>query len=410
MTEIKRPRGTRDFLPDEMRRRKKAENELRKLAERWGYEEIKTPTFENLELFTLKSGEEIINEIYEFEDKGGRKIALRPELTAPVLRMYVNELRMKAKPIKLYYFDNCFRYERPQKGRFREFWQFGVEVIGSDLPEAEAEVIALSCHMLKALNVEGNLHIGHIGMVRDVLRELDEEEKRVVLRLMDKKDIEGLKIFLSKKRDLLEVLLDIIMSKDEETLEKLENRESVGRFEKTLEILDIYGVEYTIDFSIVRGLDYYTGTVFEIYAKGLGAQDQICGGGSYRLAHLFGGDDVPSTGFALGFDRILEIYNPNETPQMKVAVVSTEGMRKEAIRIALKLREHFPTYVDLMGRGMGAQFSYADAWGAGYVVIVGEREMREGKITLRDMKTGEQRLMKIEEIIRELSHENNNTQ
>ncbi|MHC1567305.1 MAG: histidine--tRNA ligase [Candidatus Syntropharchaeia archaeon] len=409
MTEIKRPRGTRDFLPDEMRRRKKAENELRKLAERWGYEEIKTPTFENLELFTLKSGEEIINEIYEFEDKGGRKIALRPELTAPVLRMYVNELRMKAKPIKLYYFDNCFRYERPQKGRFREFWQFGVEVIGSDLPEAEAEVIALSCHMLKALNVEGNLHIGHIGMVRDVLRELDEEEKRVVLRLMDKKDIEGLKIFLSKKRDLLEVLLDIIMSKDEETLEKLENRESVSRFEKTLEILDIYGVEYTIDFSIVRGLDYYTGTVFEIYAKGLGAQDQICGGGSYRLAHLFGGDDVPSTGFALGFDRILEIYNPNETPQMRVAVVSTEGMRKEAIRIALKLREHFPTYVDLMGRGMGAQFSYADAWGAGYVVIVGEREMREGKITLRDMKTGEQRLMKIEEIIREVSHENNNT-
>ncbi|MCX9015145.1 MAG: ATP phosphoribosyltransferase regulatory subunit, partial [Candidatus Methanoperedens sp.] len=128
---LQKPRGTRDFLPEEMARRKYVENNLRDVAQRWGYGEIKTPTFENIELFTLKSGEGILGEIYNFKDKGDREIALRPELTAPVVRMYVEELQKSAKPLKFYYFDNCFRYERPQKGRFREFFQFGVEIIGS---------------------------------------------------------------------------------------------------------------------------------------------------------------------------------------------------------------------------------------------------------------------------------------
>ena len=133
--ELQRPRGTRDFLPDEMAKRRYVENKLREAATRWGYGEIKTPTFEHIELFTLKSGEGILGEIYNFKDKGDREIALRPELTAPVVRMYVEELQRSPKPLKFFYFDNCFRYERPQKGRFREFFQFGVEIIGSARPE-----------------------------------------------------------------------------------------------------------------------------------------------------------------------------------------------------------------------------------------------------------------------------------
>ncbi len=134
---LQRPRGTRDFTPAETGERRYIENRMRGTAEHWGYEEVKTPTFEHTELFTIKSGEAIVDELYTFKDKGGRDIALRPELTAPVLRMYVNEMSVSPKPIRLYYFENCFRYERPQKGRFREFWQFGVELIGSDRAEAE---------------------------------------------------------------------------------------------------------------------------------------------------------------------------------------------------------------------------------------------------------------------------------
>lgn len=161
---------------------------MRELAERWGYEEISTPTFELAELFTLKSGEAILKDMYEFEDKGGRHLALRPELTAPVTRMYVNELKMASKPTKVYYFGNCFRYEEPQKARYREFWQFGVELIGSDRPEAQAEVIALAYYILESLGIKAELHIGHVGLIREKLRDakMDEEQINKVMRLIDK--------------------------------------------------------------------------------------------------------------------------------------------------------------------------------------------------------------------------------
>ena len=177
---LQRPRGTRDFLPDEMRRRRFVEDVMRDLSNRWGYVEVKTPTFESSELFTIKSGEGILEEIYSFKDKGGRDIALRPELTAPVMRMYVNELQVSPKPIKLFYFDNCFRYERPQKGRFREFWQFGVEIIGGKFPDADCEIIALASEIVNALGVEARLHIGHLGVIRSVLKDLPSETQNAV--------------------------------------------------------------------------------------------------------------------------------------------------------------------------------------------------------------------------------------
>jgi len=184
---IQRPRGTRDFLPAEAWRRSAARKAMQNVLERWGYQEIATPTFEHLELFTLKSGESVLEEIYSFKDKGGRDLALRPELTAPVMRMYVSELQNSPKPQRLYYFGSCFRYERPQKGRFREFWQLGAELIGGTKPDSEAEVIALADRILKSVNVKGDIHVGYLGLVRSLLSKIGAEHRLALMRMIDKR-------------------------------------------------------------------------------------------------------------------------------------------------------------------------------------------------------------------------------
>jgi histidyl-tRNA synthetase len=403
--EVQRPRGTRDFLPEEMTKRKNVENRMRDVANRWGYGEIKTPTFEHIELFTLKSGEGILGEIYNFKDKGDREIALRPELTAPVIRMYVEELQRSAKPLKFYYFDNCFRYERPQKGRFREFFQFGVEIIGSVRPESEAEVIAMSVEMLKSAGVQGDLHVGNLGIVRTLLKDQEVEHQSKIMRYVDKKDDKGLEDYLDRIQAPDEIrgkLFRLIGLRGENAMH--EARELVGdidaikQFETLLELLDVYGLEYQVDLGIARGLDYYTGMVFEIYCEGLGAQNQVCGGGSYRLAQLFGGEDAPSTGYAIGFDRIMEICEVKPDASRRIVVVSFEDTRKEAITISQKLRKIVPVYIDVMGRKFKDQISYANTIGASHVVIVGKNELDAGKVALKDMKTGEQVLVTVEEV------------
>ncbi len=404
---IKRPRGTRDFLPDEMRRRRYVENRMREVAERWGYGEIKTPTFEHIELFTIKSGEAILEEIYSFRDKGNREMALRPELTAPVMRMYVEELQKTAKPLKFYYFDNCFRYERPQKGRFREFFQFGVELIGSGRPEADAEVIALASEMLESAGVKGDLHVGHLGILRALLKDIPSEHHSMIMRLIDKKNHKALEEFLdgiNTPSELKDRLLHIIGLSGINTVQEVkelvgvENTEQLSEFETLLDLLDTYGIEYTVTLGIARGLDYYTGMVFEIYCKDLGAQSQVCGGGAYRLASLFGGEDVPATGFAIGFDRVMEICNVEPEEKKKVVVVCFEDTRKEGIVVAKKLRKYVTTYVDVMGRRLKDQMSYANTIGASYVIIVGKDELDAGKVAFKDMHTGKQELLTLEEV------------
>lgn len=404
--EVQRPRGTRDFLPDEMAKRRYIENKLRDVAVRWGYGEIKTPTFEHIELFTLKSGEGILGEIYNFRDKGNREIALRPELTAPVIRMYVEELQRSSKPLKFYYFDNCFRYERPQKGRYREFFQFGVEIIGSTRPESEAEVIAMAVEMLKNAGVQGDLHVGNLGIVRTLMKDLQPDDQSKIMRLIDKKDDKGLEEFLDKisaPDDMRGKLFRLIglrgINAVGEARELVGDIEAMLQFEALLDLLDVYGLEYQVDLGIARGLDYYTGMVFEIYCEGLGAQNQVCGGGSYRLAQMFGGEDTPSTGYAIGFDRIMEICEVLPDTRRRIVVVSFDDTRKEAIVIAQKLRKHVAVYIDVMGRKFKDQISYANTIGANYVVIVGKNELDAGKVALKDMLTGEQALVTVEEVV-----------
>ncbi len=408
--EIQKPRGTRDFLPEEMAKRKYAENKMREVAERWGYGEIKTPTFEHIELFTLKSGEAILDEIYNFRDKGDREIALRPELTAPVVRMYVEELQRSAKPLKFYYFDNCFRYERPQKGRFREFFQFGIEIIGSARPEADAEVMALAVEMLNSAGVKGDLHVGHLGIVRALLKDILPEHQSKIMRLVDKKDDKGLEEFLDEINapdEMRGKLFRLIGLHGDNAVHEARDLvgdiEAMSQFEALLNLLDVYGLEYIVDLGIARGLDYYTGMVFEIYCEGLGAQNQVCGGGSYRLAQLFGGEDVPSTGYAIGFDRVMEICEAAPQASKRIVVVCFEDTRREALVIAKKLRAHVSTYVDVMGRKFKDQISYANTIGASHVVIVGKNELDQGKVALKDMQTGEQVLVTVEEAVGRLN-------
>ncbi len=407
---INRPRGTRDFLPEVTARRRHVENKMREVVKNWGYGEIITPTFEHLDLFTLRSGEGIIGELYNFTDKGDREMTLRPELTAPVMRMYVNEMQATQKPLKLFYFENCFRYERPQKGRFREFWQFGVEIIGSSRSDADAEVIALATNMLGSAGIKGDLHVGHLGIIRHILGVLETEQQSQIMRLVDKKDDTGLDDYLEQinaPADLRLDLLELICLTGNDAVEKA--RDVIGdipeldTFKELLTLLDAYGINYNVDFGIARGLDYYTGMVFEIYAEGLGAQNQVCGGGSYNLIKLFGGGDIPSTGFGIGFDRIMEICDVKADEPKKVVVISTDSVRLDAIKIANEIRRVTPVHLDIMKRNFKAQMSYANHIGADCTVIVGERELEAGKVTFKDMVSGEQSLLSVEEVIQKLS-------
>jgi len=404
---IERPRGTRDFLPDEMEKRREIERIMRRIAESYGYREVLTPTFEHLELFTIKSGEGIVEEIYAFKDKGGRDLALRPELTAPVIRMFVNECTGMPRPLRFYYFANCFRYERPQKGRYREFWQFGVELIGSASPLADAEVISLAYRIMDELKLKFDLHVGHVGLLRHLLRDLEEEKASKIMRLIDKKDLDQLERYLDEVNvgdDLREAVFSLVeLVGSREIID--EAKQIIPDFdfmhvERVCDVLDALDVDYKLDFGIARGLDYYTGIVFEAYAReGLGAQKQICGGGSYRLAHLFGGDDIPATGFALGFDRIAEICEVEAEKKKVVVVANLKGLEVEAFKIAEMLRKKGITVVvDVMERNLKRQMSYANDINADIAIIVGEKELKEGKVGVKDLRSGEQKTVSLDEL------------
>jgi histidyl-tRNA synthetase len=403
---IQKPRGTRDFLPDEMERRRKIEQRMRHTARCWGYREVCTPEFEELELFTARSGEGIIEEMYVFEDKGGRMMALRPEITAAVQRMYINEARVSPKPLRWCYFADCFRYERPQKGRYRQFWQFGVELIGADTPVADAEVIMLANDLLRASGVTFSLQIGHLDFMKTLLSGLDPKEQRNAMRYIDKKDYEGLKNYLtiSGREDHYNSLTMLLECRSLDGIKEITgDLQEFKRVEETLDLLDKMEIKYSLNPGIARGLDYYTGMVFEAFADNLGAENQILGGGAYRLAHLFGGDEVPSSGFAIGFDRVMvSLGDTRGETECVVGVVYTPEGRDHALIVAKAFRDAgIRTETDIMGRNIGAQITHASK-SAQFVVVIGKREQDSGNVTLKDLKTGRQCELNLSDAVREV--------
>ena len=423
--EFTRPRGTRDFLFEEMEERKKAESTLRYIFENYGYREIKTPLFEELKLFTTKSGEEIVDQLYNFKDKSDRELTLRPEITAPVARLYLNELEKTAvKPIKLYYYGSCFRYERPQKGRFRQFWQFGCELIGAKSPQGEAEVIAMCSDSIEALGITGaDVNINHLGIIRGLFKhfEVDALTQRELMVVIDKGDKDLLIESLSgdnpiiSNDELNQILLKLIdLVGDKSILEDVnelikdyeEPQEAFNQLKELVDLLDSFDMDnYTLNLGVARGLDYYTGIVFEIYVEGLGAQKQVCGGGTYSLIKVFGGQEVESTGFALGFDRLMnaieELTEKEETKShldVYVAPISAD-VRLKAYEITQTLRRSgFRCDVDLNNKKFKKLMNYADKIKVPKMIIVGKNDLEENKVTVKDMKSGEQEQILIDDI------------
>lgn len=416
---IQRPRGTRDFGPSEMETRRYFESMMRSICSAYGFREVQTPIFEHTELFTTKSGPGIVEEIYAFKDKGDRDICLRPELTAPVIRFFINDLTNYPRPLKLFYFGPCFRYERPQAGRFREFYQFGAEVIGSPTPEMDAEVIGLAASMLEKTGLQDyRIRIGHIGILKSLLQAsgVDGDAALPILQKLDKKQYDEA-IPLMELAGMPEQAIERVVQTTKITgpVSVLKDFEGETRryLEEVFEILQHYGFRnLQVDLGVVRGLAYYTGIVFEVDAPKLGAEKQICGGGSYSLSELFGGEKVHSTGFGIGFDRTLialekEGATPKKARLQAYVIPVGDSTRGKAYEITAMLRKGgLSADMDLMRRNMGKNFKYADSVGAENVVIVGEKELESGSVNIRDMRTGEQVLVGIYDLIDHLSGQN----
>jgi histidyl-tRNA synthetase len=421
---VSRPRGTRDFDITEMEKRRFIQKQMETIFKRFAYKEIATPTLEHLELFELKSGENIIDELYSFKDKGGRDIALRPELTAPVMRFYVEKLQMETKPLKFYYFGNCFRYDRPQEGRYREFWQMGCELIGSISPEAMAELIALAYHAIKKTGlVNIRLRIGNLNLLEKQIKKAVPTSSPPdfsptlytdIFRLIDKNDTEGMEQQLkhykssSQQISLFKKFLESNSIDDIANYFKdsTEDQADILDFKKMLDTLELFDVPTrdVIEMRIARGLDYYTGTVFEIEAPQLGAEKQLCGGGSYTLVPLLGGTEIPTAGFAIGFDRVMmaldkENYEFPFSSELIYVMSLDRDLDREVIKLVSQLRHlGFMVDFDLMDRAISRSLKYANKIGAKKTIILGRTEWDQGNVIVKDMQSGEQKEIKKEEL------------
>lgn len=416
---IQAPKGTRDILPSEVTRWQFVENAFLKLCSCFGYKEIRIPVFEHTELFQRGVGDTtdiVQKEMYTFNDKGGRSITLRPEGTAGVVRSYIeNGMASMPQPIKLFYNLTAYRYENVQKGRYREFHQFGVEAFGSAGPSVDVEIISILYMFFDRLGLQKTgLNINSIGCpscrsayhekLKDFFRpnvtKLCENCRgrfeRNPLRIIDCKE-EGCKSFIAGAPSLLDNLCE----------------ECGVHFEGLKAGLDNLGIEYKVDPNIVRGLDYYTKTVFEFISENVGTQGTICGGGRYDgLVETCGGTPTPGIGFALGVERLMmEMESQGiviEDPSTMDIYIATMGQRASdfAQQLVYKLRSfQVGAETDLMGRSLKAQMKYADKKGFNYTVVLGDDEIESGKGVLKDMKTGEHKDVSLDSIVDRLKNQ-----
>jgi len=427
MSAFKPVRGMRDFLPEEARIMRFIEEQARKTAKLYGYREIITPVVESYELMAAKAGEEVRLRMYAFEDLGGRKVALRPEFTASVARLVATTLRNEPKPLRLFCVGSLYRYDEPQKGRFREFWQSNFELMGSDRPEADAEVLLLTNRFMKNVGLKNiTFKVGHVGVLRSILSQegLAEEVQNQTMQRMDKKLYEeALKIVreAGASEKGIQTLQSLVSLKGEDAAKVLKEMmeivkdypEAVDAVKNLGEILSLMTkadekLNITVDAGFARGLEYYTGIIFEVYVPELDIA--LAGGGRYnKLVELFGGEPTPAVGVAHGIDRIMlalqeqkvEINMEETRPTMIIPV--NENLNAEALRIAEMLRaENIPAEVEVMRRKVSKALEDADRKRASHVVIVGEKELKEGAVVLRDMQKKEQTTVKIDELAKTL--------
>ncbi len=384
------PRGTRDFLPAEMAARREVFGKFRRVFEGYGYGEVCTPAFEDFSLLSKKSGPDIEKEIYSFRDKGGRKLGLRFDPTVPICRV-VASMPSVPKPVKFYYITNMWRYDRPQAGRYREFWQAGAELIGSQRPEADAEIVALAYGCLKAVGLKDfTFKVNSRSIAESLVKKagIPEGKKFDVFRAMDKLPKAG----KAGVRDELRKA-GIARSKAEKLFSLLESKEEAG-LEGTLSVLRDRGIRNVeVDNSVIRGIDYYTGFVFETFVRGFENLGSVASGGRYdSLLKLYGGGDLPAVGFGLGVERLMEMIGLKGSSRPCAAVLNAgTAFMGKAAEVADGLRSSgIPCETDLMGRSLSKQLDYVNSRGIPWVVFVGEKELSSGKLTLRDMRTGKE--------------------
>jgi len=406
------PRGTRDLIGKELASVRHVMRRMEEIFKRYGYEEIETPMFEHLELFTKKSGSSVVNQLYAFKDKSSRDLALRPEITTPVVRFYIQKLRSSPKPVKLFYFGSCFRYEEPQSKRWRQFLQSGVEIIGTANPAADAEVAALASNVMGELGFRDyELRIGHIRLLREllahagvkgdaqdpILRALDSKEEK---RISDEIKLAGIK---SADEKLLRSLISLkgeisVLDRAGVLLRRIPRASAaLKNLQEIIGYLYPLGVEnFSLDLGIARGLDYYTDFVFEVYIGGV----QVAGGGRYDgLVEQLGGESTPAVGVAFGVDRIAQIILSRGMVAFKdrldcLVLPVDEKVRVEAMKIVTELRRAgLAADTDIMGRRFSKAMEYANALKVKRVVVVGSRELDRGQVIVRDMTTGKQELV-----------------
>lgn len=406
-------KGTKDVLPSEVYKNQYIEATCLTVAENFGYKEMRTPVFEHTELFQRGVGDTtdvVQKEMYTFDDKGGRSITLRPEGTAGAARSFLeNGLSNEALPQKICYLTSCYRYEKPQAGRLREFHQFGIECFGATSPLADAEMIALAKQIFDELGVKDlHLELNSIGCPTcraEYHKALKEYFASRVDELCDtcrdRLDRNPMRILDCKSPVCSEIAKDAPVVLDYLCDECKEH------FEKTKSYLDAMNIEYIVNPQIVRGLDYYTKTVFEFVAASIGAQGTVCGGGRYDgLIEELGGQHTPSLGFGMGLERLqlvmeaqgCEFPEPSR-PDLFIVAMGDKATLK-AVEIAKDMRdEGYSVVYDLNGRSLRAQMKYADKINAKYNVVIGDNEVDTKSAVLKDMATGEQSNISLETFV-----------
>lgn len=410
------PKGTKDIMMDQVYKWHYVEKKWKEICARYGFKEIRTPIFEHTELFQRGVGDTtdiVQKEMYTFEDHGGRSITLKPEGTSPAVRAFIEHKQYaEVQPIKLYYDIPCFRYEKPQSGRLRQFHQFGVETFGTTNMVADAEIIAIGYDFLTSMGVTDlTLEINSVGC----------PECRAKHR-------KALKEFLAPKYDQLcdtcksryeknpMRILDCKSPIDQELVQGAPMMvdflcdDCKNAFEDLQKNLDALEIPYVINPKIVRGLDYYTKTAFEFVTNSLGAQGTVCGGGRYdNLVEEVGGPPIPGVGFGLGKERLLMLMEANgvEIPKPSDCDVFIATMGEAAKLYGQKLlfnlrRNGIKCQIDDLQRNFKGQFKYADRLGAKYAVVIGDNELETGVATLKDMEKGEQSEVKFDDLIDEL--------
>ena len=411
-TVLRNIKGTKDILADETSAWLYLENYIHNFFKKFGYKEIRTPSFENTDLFLRSIGNDtdiVSKEMYSWVDQGNNNLTLRPELTAPVVRSFIqHQLGKQTKSHKLYYLGSLYRRERPQKGRFRQFKQFGIEAFGSEFPEQDAEIIYMAYQLYHSLNINDlELRINSIGSKESRLKYKKELQKYFL-------QYENQLTETSKKR-LIQNPLRILDTKVDFEIEIIKNApkiidflddEDKAHFQQVLDILDSMKVPYVLDNYLVRGLDYYSRTVFEIQSNSIGAQSALCGGGRYDyLVEELGGESTPAIGFAAGFERLImamDIHQESivETPDIYLIAIGDNAI-KFCLNAANELRNEKGLIVitDTLQRSLKSQMKDANRLKVKFAIVIGDNELSSNKVSIKNMSTGEQKNIFIDDIV-----------